>query len=83
MDKIEPYRQIVQLQAQIVRISQRNSQLKRRCEELEDELVARSPLLKEISAEQPPVPLVSKRPSLKARVWVLLGTVFPLRLLRV
>jgi cell division protein FtsB len=38
MDQIEPYRQIVQLQAQIVRISRRNNELRKRCEELEEAL---------------------------------------------
>ncbi len=38
MDQIEPYRQIVQLQSEIVKISRRNSDLKRKCTELEAEL---------------------------------------------
>ena len=35
MDHIEPYRQIVQLQSEIVKISRRNRELRERCEELE------------------------------------------------
>jgi len=38
MDQIEPYRQIVQLQAQIVKISRRNGELRKTCEELEEAL---------------------------------------------
>jgi hypothetical protein len=39
MDCIEPYRQIVELQSEIVRISRRNSDLKKKCGELEEKLV--------------------------------------------
>src|SRR5262245_24743028 len=35
MDQIEAYRQIVQLQSEIVKISRRNRELRDRCEELE------------------------------------------------
>ena len=38
MDQIEAYRQIVQLQSEIVKISERNSALKKKCSELELEL---------------------------------------------
>jgi predicted alpha/beta-hydrolase family hydrolase len=38
MPDIQLYRQIVQLQGEIVRISARNSDLKKQCEELETEL---------------------------------------------
>jgi hypothetical protein len=38
MDQIEAYRQIVQLQCEIVKISTRNSALKQKCSELELEL---------------------------------------------
>ena len=39
MESIEPYRQIVELQSEIVRISRRNADLKRKCGELEERLV--------------------------------------------
>jgi hypothetical protein len=40
MDQIEPYRQIVELQEQIVRISRWNSELRQKCEDLENELAS-------------------------------------------
>jgi len=61
MDRIEPYRQIVQLQAEIVKISRRNSDLKRKCSELEAELTEKSILppnsKKAIAASDQPSPL--------------------------
>ena len=41
MEQIEAYRQIVQLQSEIVKISARNADLKRKCSDLEVELTRR------------------------------------------
>jgi hypothetical protein len=44
MDQIEPYRQIVQLQSEIVKISRRNRELRERCDELERVLMEEIPV---------------------------------------
>jgi hypothetical protein len=50
MEQIEAYRQIVQLQSEIVKISARNADLKRKCSDLEDELTRKqSPQENEIT----------------------------------
>jgi len=88
MDQIEPYRQIVQLQAQIVRISRRNSELRKRCEELEEALsLGTVELPASETSEMPlaPVPRQHSSLPLKARLKFsrALNIFRPLRWLRV
>jgi len=40
MSEIEAYRQIVELQVEIVRLSQKNAQLEHRCKEVHSELIS-------------------------------------------
>jgi len=71
MDQIEPYRQIVQLQSEIVKISRRNRQLRERCEELERALSEGMP---ETTHDQNQTmaadPLIQEGLLLRLRVWV-------------
>ncbi|HVV00463.1 MAG TPA: hypothetical protein VHH88_03815 [Verrucomicrobiae bacterium] len=68
MDNIEAYRQIVQLQAEIVKISQRNFDLKKKCCQLEAELTdKRAGFGQEITPAQPQVPAL--RPAARAAIF--------------
>jgi hypothetical protein len=72
MDQIEPYRQIVQLQSEIVKISRGNRELRVRCEELERALTEGLPLAKRIEATKPKgvAPFLQQGVRLRVRLWV-------------
>ena len=55
MEQIEAYRQIVQLQSEIVKISARNADLNRKCSDLEVELT-RKQILQECEPVLAPAP---------------------------
>jgi hypothetical protein len=83
MDRIEPYRQIVQLQSEIVKISRRNSDLKRKCSELEAELTEKRTVVTQPETELPIQPQPFVRPTkFRARVPMLIRVAASLILLR-
>jgi hypothetical protein len=67
MDQIEPYRQIVQLQAQIVKISRRNGELRKRCEELEEALTVG---VVQVTVEETPVEATISVPKRREPWWL-------------
>ena len=72
MDEIEPYRQIVQLQSEIVKISRGNRKLRARCEELERALTVGVPAAMRVEASKPKaaVPISPEGLLLRVRLWV-------------
>jgi hypothetical protein len=73
MDQIEPYRQIVQLQSEIVKISRGNRELRARCEELERALTEGEPAAVRIEATNPKAMVMISPEGLRLRVrlWIL------------
>ena len=86
MDQIEPYRQIVQLQSEIVKISRRNRELRERCEELERGLSEGMPdTPHDQNHPQAAVPVIRAGLWLRLRFWAskALNVCRPFRWLRV
>ena len=86
MDQIEPYRQIVQLQSEIVKISRRNRELRERCEELERALSEGMPDTDhDLNGTEAAVPAIRDGLWLRLRFWVskVLNACRPFRWLRV